>query len=332
MKGKRLLAILLPVSGLLAVFLILLGLIAVFAEHNVDNFVSAQNAKTILKQTVIVGIGALAMTMVIVSGGIDLSAGSVVALSAVACALVVRAGGDTVSGMTVALAVLAAVGTGAVVGLFNGAVSARLGVAPFIVTLGTMLVARGLAEGLADETVVRTSDSVLKTLMMRQPQPAWLLVAPGVWTLAGVFVAIFVLMRCTVFGRYIYALGANEQAARYSGIGVVRCRVLIFTIAGGLFGLAGVMSYAEIGDGDPTTAVALELDIIAAVVIGGASLSGGRGTPGGSILGALIITLLYNGCVMLGVDDWVQKVLIGGIIVAAVWVDGVRSRRQLRGG
>ena len=95
-----------------------------------------------------------------------------------------------------------------------------------------------------------------------------------------------------------------------------------------MFGLAGVMSYAEIGDGDPTTAVALELDIIAAVVIGGASLAGGRGTVFGSMVGAIIITVLYNGCVMLRVDDWVQKVLIGGIIVAAVWVDGVRVKRK----
>jgi len=326
-KGRRLLAVLLPISGLLLVFLILLGLIAIFKPENVENFVAAQNAKTILKQTVIVGIGALAMTMVIVSGGIDLSAGSVVALSAVGCAIVVRAAGETVTGGTLILAVLSAIAIGAMVGFFNGTVSARLGVAPFIVTLGTMLIARGLAEGFADESMVRTPNSVLKTLMMRQPEPAWLLVAPGVWAMLAVLVAIVVLMRFTVFGRYIYALGANEQAARYSGIKVARTRVVIFALAGALFGLAGVMSYAEIGDGDPTTAIALELDIIAAVVIGGASLSGGRGSPGGSMVGALIITLLYNGCVMLGVHDWVQKVLIGGIIVAAVWVDGVRAKR-----
>jgi ribose/xylose/arabinose/galactoside ABC-type transport system permease subunit len=137
-----------------------------------------------------------------------------------------------------------------------------------------------------------------------------------------------ILMRFSVFGRRIYALGSNEEAARYSGINVIRNRILIFTLGGAMFGLAGVMSYAEIGDGDPTTAVALELDIIAAVVIGGASLAGGRGTVFGSMVGAIIITVLYNGCVMLRVDDWVQKVLIGGIIVAAVWVDGVRVKRK----
>lgn len=323
------LRLLLPVSALLVVFLLLLALIAIFADHNVDKFLALQNAKTILKQTVIVGIGALAMTMIIVSGGIDLSAGSVVALSAVGCALVVRAGGDTVSGLTIAMAVCAAVLIGAAVGFCNGTISARLDVAPFIVTLGTMMIARGMAEGFASESVVRTAESGLKDLMMRQPDPAWLIVAPGVWVMLFLLVAIVVLMRFTVFGRYIYALGANEQASRFSGIKVEQNRVAIFTLAGALFGLAGVMSYAEIGDGDPTTAVALELDIIAAVVIGGASLSGGRGTPGGSMLGALIITLLYNGCAMLGVADWVQKVLIGSIIVAAVWIDGVRAKRAV---
>jgi ribose/xylose/arabinose/galactoside ABC-type transport system permease subunit len=163
---------------------------------------------------------------------------------------------------------------------------------------------------------------------MREPDPKWLIFAYGVWINIFLFLLMVILMRFSVFGRRIYALGANEKAARYSGINVTRNRILIFTLGGAMFGLAGVMSYAEIGDGDPTTAVALELDIIAAVVIGGASLTGGRGTVFGSMIGAIIITLLYNGCVMLRVDDWVQKVLIGGIIVAAVWVDGIRAKRK----
>ena len=224
--------------------------------------------------------------------------------------------------------VVFAIMVGAGGGFLNGTISARLGIAPFIVTLGMMLVARGLAEGFADETVVRSPDNFLKTLMMREPNPKWLVFAYGVWINIILFLVMVILMRFSVFGRRIYALGANEEAARYSGINVIRNRILIFTLGGAMFGLAGVMSYAEIGDGDPTTAVALELDIIAAVVIGGASLAGGRGTVFGSMIGAIIITLLYNGCVMLRVDDWVQKVLIGGIIVAAVWVDGIRTGRE----
>ncbi|MFL2483256.1 MAG: ABC transporter permease [Verrucomicrobiales bacterium] len=286
-----------------------------------------QNLKTILKQTVIVGIGALAMTMIIVSGGIDLSAGSVVALTAVFCAHAVNwLDGDIMFLGIIPTPIILSIFVGALIGFANGTISARLNIAPFIVTLGMMLIARGLAEGFADQSVVRTPDNFLKALMMREPKNEWMIFAPGVWINFILFLLTMLIMRTSVFGRYIYALGANEDAAKYSGINIINYKVMIFTLGGAMFGLAGVMSYAEIGDGDPTTAVALELDIIAAVVIGGASLSGGRGSALGSTIGALIITLLYNGCVMLRVDDWVQKVLIGGIIVAAVWVDGIRGK------
>ena len=324
---ENLKSLLIPVSGLLFVFFILLGMIYFFVPDNIDNFLSIQNLKTVLKQTVIVGIGAMAMTMIIVSGGIDLSAGSVVALTAVFCAHCVNwLNGEIIILGIFPFPVLFAIFVGAIIGFLNGTISARLNIAPFIVTLGMMLIARGLAEGFADQSVVRTPDNWLKTLMMREPNQKWLFFAPGVWINFILFLLTMLLLRCSVFGRYIYALGANEEAAKFSGINIIRYKILIYTIGGAVFGLAGVMSYAEIGDGDPTTAIALELDIIAAVVIGGASLSGGRGSALGSLIGALIITLLYNGCVMLRVDDWVQKVLIGGIIVAAVWVDGIRYR------
>ena len=324
---ENLKSLLIPVSGLLFVFFILLGMIYFFVPDNIDNFLSIQNLKTVLKQTVIVGIGAMAMTMIIVSGGIDLSAGSVVALTAVFCAHCVNwLNGEIIILGIFPFPVLFAILVGAIIGFLNGTISARLNIAPFIVTLGMMLIARGLAEGFADQSVVRTPDNWLKTLMMREPNQKWLFFAPGVWINFILFLLTMLLLRCSVFGRYIYALGANEEASKFSGINIIRYKILIYTIGGAVFGLAGVMSYAEIGDGDPTTAIALELDIIAAVVIGGASLSGGRGSALGSLIGALIITLLYNGCVMLRVDDWVQKVLIGGIIVAAVWVDGIRYR------
>ena len=324
---KSVKSLLIPISGLLFVFFILLGLIFIFVPDNIDNFLSMQNFKTILKQTVIVGIGALAMTMIIVSGGIDLSAGSVVALTAVFCAHAVNwLDGDIMFLGIIPTPIILSIFVGALIGFANGTISARLNIAPFIVTLGMMLIARGLAEGFADQSVVRTPDNFLKTLMMREPKNEWMIFAPGVWINFILFLVTMLIMRASIFGRYIYALGANEDAAKYSGINITNYKVLIFTLGGAMFGLAGVMSYAEIGDGDPTTAVALELDIIAAVVIGGASLSGGRGSALGSTIGALIITLLYNGCVMLRVDDWVQKVLIGGIIVAAVWVDGIRGK------
>ena len=131
---------------------------------------------------------------------------------------------------------------GAGVGFLNGTISARLGIAPFIVTLGMMLVARGFAEGFADETVVRSPDNFLKTLMLREPKPKWLVFAYGVWINIFLFLVMIILMRFSVFGRRIYALGANEEAARYSGINVIRNRILIFTLGGAMFGLAGEMS------------------------------------------------------------------------------------------
>ena len=164
---KSVKSLLVPISGLLFVFFILLGLIFIFVPDNIDNFLSMQNFKTILKQTVIVGIGALAMTMIIVSGGIDLSAGSVVALTAVFCAHAVNwLDGDIMFLRIIPIPVLLSVFVGALIGFANGTISARLNIAPFIVTLGMMLIARGLAEGFADQSVVRTPDNFLKTLMM----------------------------------------------------------------------------------------------------------------------------------------------------------------------
>ncbi len=164
--------------------------------------------------------------------------------------------------------------------------------------------------------------------MQRNPEPEWLIFAPGVWMMVLLLIVVGVTMRYTVFGRYIYALGSNESTARLCGIPVTRMRILIYTVSGLLMGISGVMSYAFLGSGDPTTAVAKELDIIAAVVIGGGSLSGGQGSPLGSIAGALIMTLLVSGCSMLNVPDYSQKVIIGLIIIGAVAVDTWKTRRQ----
>jgi ribose/xylose/arabinose/galactoside ABC-type transport system permease subunit len=164
--------------------------------------------------------------------------------------------------------------------------------------------------------------------MQRKPDPEWLFLAPGVWITLALLIGVGITMRYTVFGRYIYALGSNESTARLCGIPIARTRILIYTLCGTLMGISGVMSYAFLGSGDPTTAVAKELDIIAAVVIGGGSLSGGQGSPIGSIAGALIMTLLVSGCSMLNVPDYSQKIIIGFIIIGAVAVDTWKTRRQ----
>jgi len=326
-------SLLLPFIGLLFVFVLFTVLIAIFQPDNLEAFLSSRNAKTIITQTVIVGIGALGMTMVITSGGIDLSAGSQIALASVACALTLNAfsEGDpaTIGMMGMLAATLAAMAAGAVTGAFNGTVSCALKIPPFIVTLGTMMIARGAAEGIAKQSQVRTPDNTLQNFMQRNPDPEWLIFAPGVWIMILLLVVVAVTMRYTVFGRYIYALGSNESTARLCGVPVTRTRIVIYTLCGLLMGISGAMSYAFLGSGDPTTAVAKELDIIAAVVIGGGSLSGGKGSPIGSIAGALIMTLLVSGCGMLNVPDWSQKIIIGFIIIGAVAVDTLKNRRQV---
>jgi len=328
-------SLLLPFIGLLFVFGLFTALIYAFEPDNLSAFLSSRNAKTVITQTVIVGIGALGMTMVITSGGIDLSAGSTIALSSVACAMTINAfaSGDpaTIGALGMGVAALVAMATGAATGAFSGSISCFLKIPPFIVTLGTMMIARGAAEGIARQSQVRTPENPLQNIMQRNPDPEWIIFAPGVWITIILLIGVSITMRYTVFGRYIYALGSNESTARLCGIPVARTRILIYTLCGTLMGISGVMSYAFLGSGDPTTAVAKELDIIAAVVIGGGSLSGGQGSPIGSIAGALIMTLLVSGCSMLNVPDYSQKIIIGFIIIGAVAVDTWKTRRQAAG-
>jgi len=332
LPGSNWKSLLLPFIGLVFVFGLFTALIAAFEPDNLGSFLSSRNAKTIITQTVIVGIGALGMTMVITSGGIDLSAGSQIALASVVCAMTLNAFADgdpaTIGTFGMIVATLAAMATGAVTGAFNGGVACFLKIPPFIVTLGTMMIARGAAEGIAKQSQVRTPSNTLQTFMERNPDPEWMIFAPGVWITIVLLVIVAVTMRYTVLGRYIYALGSNESTARLCGVPVTRYRILIYTLCGTLLGISGVMSYAFLSSGDPTTAVAKELDIIAAVVIGGGSLSGGQGSPIGSIAGALIMTLLVSGCSMLNVPDYSQKIIIGFIIIGAVAVDTWKTRRQ----
>jgi len=321
----------LPFIGLLFVSGLFTALIAIFKPGNLDTFLSVGNAKLVITQTVIVGIGALGMTMVITSGGIDLSAGSQIALTSVACAMTLNAfaSGDpaTVGTFGILVAILVAMATGAAAGTFNGSVSCFLKIPPFIATLGTMMIARGAAEGIAKQSQVRTPDNTLQDFMQRNPDPEWLIFAPGVWITIVLLLVVSVTMTYTVLGRYIYALGSNESTARLCGVPVTRTRIVIYTLSGLLMGISGAMSYAFLGSGAPPTAVAKELDIIAAVVIGGGSLSGGQGSPIGSIAGALIMTLLVSGCGMLNVPDWSQKIIIGFIIIGAVAVDTLKNRQ-----
>jgi ribose transport system permease protein len=301
--------------------LALLLVIVLFATLAPDRFVSAYNVKTVATQTVIVGLGAIGMTFVIVSGGIDLSIGSGIALASVVTAILLRDGAGAV------LSVTGGVITGAVFGAMNGLLITRLRIVPFIATLGTMGIARGLAKYLADEQKVDAAAGGLSKLMEKTPEPGWLLVAPGVWLMLGLALFMGLVLRRSVFGVHVFAVGSNEATARLCGIRVERVKVAIYTLSGLFAGLAGVLQFCRLTVGDPTTALGKELDVIAAVVIGGGSLSGGSGGILGSMIGAFLMAFLANGCTLTGVPNYVQEIIVGAIIIVAVSIDQWRKRR-----
>jgi ribose transport system permease protein len=307
-----------PFIGLLLV----LGLFSLDSEVR-PYFYTGENFKIILTQTVIVAIGALGMTMIIVSGGIDLSVGSAVALTGVFGATLILKGHST--GTTIALTVLA----GGVIGLVNGLIIAGFRMTPFIVTLGMMGVLRGIAKWLAGNQTVNIPSAAPINRVMALVSPTHLFpLPPGVWIAIGLAVVVSVVMRQTVFGRYIFAIGSNEATARLCGIRVPLQKVVIYALAGLLFGLAGVMQLSRLTQGDPTVAIGLELDIIAAVVIGGASLNGGTGSVLGSMIGALIMAVLRNGSNQMGWQNYTQEIIIGVVIIIAVGLDQFRQSRM----
>jgi len=303
-----------PILGLALV-------IFIFYVLTPGHYLSPFNLRVVLGQTVIVAIGAIGMTMIIISGGIDLSVGSNIALTGVIAALTLRAG------LAPATAVAAGIVLGGFVGLVNGLAITRLRVVPFIATLGMLGVARGTAKWFAGEQTVNVPETWVNELLVLFPKPSWLLLAPGVWVTIVLAIVAAVGLRNTVFGRRVFALGSNELAARACGIATDRLKIRIYAVAGLLFGLAGVMQMSRLRQGDPTVAAGTELDVIAAVVIGGGSLNGGEGSIFGSMIGALVMAFLRNGCQQIGWHNYVQEIIIGAIIVIAVAVDRWRSSR-----
>lgn len=297
--------------------------IALFAipSETRAHFLSYHNFKIILTQTVIVSIGALGMTLIIVSGAIDLSVGSTVALSGVIAALLVQ------NGFGAAAAAAAAIGAGGLVGLLNGAAVAGLRMPSFIITLGMLGIGRGMAKWLARDQTVDYDASPINT-WMTTTDPSGHSLPAGVWVAIALAAATSLLLRNTVFGRHVFALGSNEAAARLCGVPVARLQVMIFVLAGFFFGLSGLFQVSRLRMGDPTVAVGLELDVIAAVIIGGASLSGGSGSVLGSMIGALIMSVLRNGSQQMGWPNYFQEIIIGLVIIAAVFLD--RFRRGAR--
>lgn len=280
-------------------------------------FFTAQNILIVLRQVSINGILAIGVTFVIIAGGIDLSLGSVVALTGVVAASFAHPGAYALV-VPIALGLL----TGVVIGVVNG-LSITMGkVAPFIVTLGMMTIARGLALVLSDGRPVTNLSAGFNFIgggdVLRVPVPILLFIL--------VIVVSAVILNYTRIGRYVYAVGGNENAARASGIRVNRVKLFAYMMCSGLAALAGIVLASRITTGQPNAGIAYELDAIAAVVIGGTSLLGGRGSIAGTVIGVLIIGVINNGLDLLNVTSYYQQIIKGVIIVGAVLLDRKNSR------
>ena len=301
-----------PLAGLALVVLL-------FTALRPGQFATPGNLEIMLLQTAVVATAALGMTLVIASGGIDLSVGAQIALATVTLASLLA------RGWSPAAALLATVAGGLACGGLIGGLVTGLRLPPFIVTLGMWGGLRGLAKGLAGETMVVAPTTWLNDLLTAlPPERRWLLVPAGVWLTILLAVAVAVVLQTTRLGRHILAIGSSEPTARLCGVAVERTKLVVYALAGALAAVAGVLQYAYLTVGDPTTALGMELDVIAAVVIGGASLAGGRGSVAGTLVGALIMTAVANGCTKLDLPNWVQEIVTGAIIVAAVALDRFR--------
>jgi ribose/xylose/arabinose/galactoside ABC-type transport system permease subunit len=288
-----------PWLGPLAALVLVYALFAALAPHT---FLGAINLTTMARQTAVVAITSLGMTFVILLGGIDLSVGSAVALTGVVVASLLDSGSATA----------AAVALGILTPALGG-----------IVTLGSMSILRGFAKGLAGEQKVDADPRGLESLMTAGGGAS---LPMGVFLAAALAVLGALVLEYTVFGRHIQAIGSNVQTARLCGVPVERTTVLVYALAGALTGVAGLLEFATLTVGDPTDSIGLELEAIAAVVIGGGSLAGGQGSVAGAMLGALLMTVIKTGCTHVGVPNWVQEIVTGAIIVVAMGVDRLRRR------
>jgi ribose transport system permease protein len=282
-----------------------------------DRFLSPFNLSNILVQSSIMAVIAMGMTFVIVGGGFDLSVGSTVALSGCVAAMLMPAGG-------VALGVVGGVAAGAAVGLVNGFVIAVLGVNPFITTLGTMVLVRGVVFIVTGGAPI--GDEGLPPAFIAFGSQRLFGVHYLVWVPVVLLALLTFVMHSTPYGRRVYATGGGREAAYLSGVPVGRIIASTYIWCGALAGLAGVMLAARLQSGQPTAGEFYELTAIAAVVLGGASLHGGEGTPAKSVIGVFIMVVLGNALNLLNVDSYWQRVAVGAVIIAAAAADRLRSR------
>ena len=309
--------------------LLALGLMVLGLALMSDEFLTVDNTLNVLRQICVNLCLSIGMTVIILSGGIDLSVGSVLAFSgAVAAGLlkngVAVPGTDLFIEVTVPGAITAGVLVGTALGAFNGLAITRFRLPPFVATLGMLSIARGLTMlWTGGFPITRLGESfgfIGSGHLFGLPMP--------VWISAGLVAAFIVVLKRTRFGRQVYAVGGNERAAVLSGLSVNRVKLLVYTIGGALAGVAGLLVTARLDSATPNAGLSYELDSIAAVVIGGTSLSGGRGTLVGTVLGCLIIGVLNNGLVLLEVSPFWQQVIKGLVILVAVAVDRMGEKRS----
>lgn len=303
----------------LAAFASLIVMLIVFSLAS-PNFATFDNIVAILLSTAVNGVLAVGVTFVIISGGIDLSIGTVMTLSAVMTGVFI-----TFWKLPVALGVMGGIATGTLCGFINGSVTAKLKIPPFIATLGMMMIARGLSLVIShSKPIYFTSTPVFREIAMG----SILGIPNAVVIFLGVAVIASIILTKTVLGRYNFALGSNEEATRLSGINVDAWKMAIYTLCGMFSGLAGVIMASRLNSAQPSLGMGYELEAIAAAVIGGTSLSGGEGSILGTVIGAFIMSVLTNGLRILSVPQEWQMVVIGAIVIMAVYADIIRRRKQ----
>ena len=310
--------------------IVLLGLCVVLA-FKAEGFLTADNLLNILRNSSMQGIIAFGMTMVIIAGEIDLSVGSMVAFSGCLTAVIIQkaVGGEGHSAEHAYFAVIgamfASLAAGFLIGCVSGLMRVRFSVPTFITTLAWMTVLSGVGYLITNGFPLTPFPEWYSNLgngyvLGRIPIPAVAFV--------GVFVAVHFVMRYTTFGRSVYAVGGNAEAARLSGIRVARVKVLVMGFVGLLAAMGGILQSAQIQSGSPTTGTGWELDVISAVIIGGTSLSGGAGTVWGTLVGVIFLGVLGNGMTLLGTDEYWQRVVRGALILAAVLINQAQSARR----
>lgn len=296
-----------PLLGLLILCVVLTGMS--------DRFLTMDNLLNVTRQVSINAVISVGMTLVILTGGIDLSVGSILAFAGSITA------GLLSGGQSLVPAIIVGVVAGAFIGMINGALITRAGIPPFIATLGTMTAARGFTLVYTDGRPITGMEEAFRFLgggyIAGIPVP--------VIIMAVIFLLAHIMLTRTKFGRYVYAIGGNEEAARLSGIGTKKILLSVYTLAGLLAGFSGVIMASRLNSAQPTAGAGFELDAIAAVVLGGTSLSGGVGTVGGTLIGAMIIGVLDNGLNLLNVSSFYQQVAKGVVILLAVYVDKKRK-------